>query len=437
MEKNYSQNDIHKRRVYASEVLEKENKEILLKGWASAIRDLGNLIFVILRDCTGEVQLIAKKDCKSFNEIKNLRREDVLEVEGKVVKNEKSPNGVEVQIRKIKILNKAEPLPIEFSGKISTDLSKRLDNRFLDLRNPRNKKIFELKSKIVNFSRNFFYERDFIEIHTPKIVAQGAEGGSELFPILYYNKEGYLTQSPQFYKQMMQAAGFEKVFEIGPTYRAEKSHTIRHLSEFWGIDSEISFIESYEDIMNLLENMVCYILDKIKENCSEIIDYFNIKFPKYKKPFPRITLRDSFKLINRNGSDLSNEEEKLIGEKVNDKFNSDFVFITQYPFESRPFYTMKNAKNKELTDSFDLLFKGMEIATGGQREHRLEILKEQAREKNISLDSIKFYLESFKYGMPPHGGFGFGLERFVMQILNLENIREAVLFPRDVERLVP
>ena len=424
-------------RTYISKIKMEENKETLLKGWAEAIRDLGNLIFVVLRDCSGEVQLVAKKDSKCFDEVKNLRREDVIEIKGIPIKNEKAPNGIEVRIEELKVLNKAEPLPIEFSGKISTDLSKRLDYRFLDLRNKRNKKIFELKSKIIYFVRSFFNDREFIEVHTPKIVAQGAEGGSELFPILYYNKESYLTQSPQFYKQMMQAAGFEKVFEIGPTYRAEKSHTLRHLSEFWGIDSEFSFIESYEDVMRLLEDLICSILDNIKKNCSEIINYFGIEFPEYKKPFPRITLNDAFKLIDRDGTDLSTEEEKLVGERIKKKFKSDFIFITKYPFEVRPFYTMKNDKNKNLTDSFDLLFKGMEIVTGGQREHRLNILKEQANEKNISLESIKFYLDAFKYGMPPHGGFGFGIERFVMQLLNIKNIREAVLFPRDVERLMP
>ncbi len=425
------------KRIYSSEVSEKEGKEVLLKGWAGAIRDLGNLIFVVLRDSSGEVQLVGKKESSCFNELKDLRREDVVEVKGIVIRNEKAPNSVEVQIREIKVLSKAQPLPIEFSGKISTDLSKRLDNRFLDLRNSKNKKIFELKSEIANFARTFFNNKRFIEVHTPKIVSLGAEGGSELFPILYYNREGYLTQSPQFYKQMMQAAGFEKVFEIGPTYRAEKSHTIRHLSEFWGIDSEFSFIESYEDVMEAVEDLTCNILDNIKKNCSETIDYFGVDFPKYKKPFPRTTLKEVFKLIGRKGTDLSSDEENLIGKKIREKFGSDFVFVTQYPFEARPFYTMKNKSNKEFTDSFDLIFKGIELVTGGQREHNLNSLEEQAKEKNISLESINFYLDTFKYGMPPHGGFGLGLERFVMQLLNLGNVREAVLFPRDVERLIP
>ena len=425
-------------RIYASEVKNRENEEVLLRGWASAVRDLGNLIFVVMRDCTGEVQLVAKKDNDYFDKIKGLKREDVIEIKGIPVKNEKASNGIEIKINEFKLINEAEPLPIEFSGKIETDTSKRLDYRYLDLRNSKNKKIFELKSAIVNFARDFFTGRNFIEIHTPKIVAQGAEGGSELFPILYYNKEGYLTQSPQFYKQLMQAAGFEKVFEIGPVYRAEKSHTTRHLSEYWGIDSEISFIENYDNVMGLVEDMICSILDNIKKNCAEIIESFKVDFPKYKKPFPRITLKEGFELLGKKpGNDLSPEEEKLVGDKIREKYDCDFVFITKYPFEKRPFYTMKNKDNKEFTDSFDLVFKGVELVTGGQREHRIKIFEEQAKEKGISLESIKFYIESFRYGMPPHGGFGLGIERFVMQFLNLSNIREAVLFPRDVERLTP
>mgnify|MGYP000256374078 CR=1 FL=1 len=424
-------------RTYSKDAKSCVNKEILLKGWVERIRNLGSLAFIILRDCSGKIQLIASKDRCDLNKIKELRREDVVEVVGRVVANPKAPDGVEVEIKKIEILNKAEPLPIEFLGKIETDLSKRLDYRYLDLRNRKNKIIFELKSAIVNFARDFFIGNGFIEIHTPKIVSQGAEGGSELFPVLYYGKESYLAQSPQFYKQLAQASGFEKVFEIGPVYRAEKSHTSRHLSEFWGIDSEISFIESYEDVMKLVENLICFIMENLKKNCAHIFEEFKVDFPEYKKPFPRVTLKESFELLGKSGIDLSTENEKKLGEIAREKFDSDFVFVTQYPFEVRPFYTMKNKENPKLTDSFDLIFKGLELVTGSQREHRYKILVEQAKEKGISLESIKFYLDAFKYGMPPHGGFGLGIERFVMQLLNLGNVREAVLFPRDVERLVP
>ncbi len=424
-------------RIHAEEVKNKKNKDVVLKGWVNTVRNLGKVIFLVLRDSSGVVQLVSVKGEEMFDKIKNLRREDVIQVEGKAVESDKAPNGVEVQIKNFEVLNKAEALPIEFSGKIETDLSKRLDYRYLDLRNKKNKMIFELKSAIANAARDFFVKNKFVEIHTPKIVGEGAEGGSELFPILYYEKEGYLAQSPQFYKQLLQGCCFEKVFEIGPYFRAEKSHTSRHISEFWMLDGEISFIENYEDITKLVEDLVCYILDDVKKNCKYIFDCFEVEPPKYKKPVPRITLKEAFEMIGKEGDDLSTDDEKALGEKIKEKYDSDLIFVTKYPFEVRPFYTMKDKDNPKLTESFDFILKGLELVTGSQREHRYDALVKQAEEKGMNPNSMKFYMEAFKHGMPPHGGFGLGLERFVMQLLNLGNVREAVLFPRDVERMSP
>lgn len=424
-------------RVYASEVKNQLDKEVTVKGWVDAIRALGKINFVIIRDRSGKIQTIARKDTPVFDQIKELSREFVIEASGSVKKSDNAPGGAEIELKNIKIIAKAEPLPIEFSGKIETNLSKRLDYRYIDLRNPQIKKIFEIKSEITNLLREYLNKKGFIEIHTPKIVKLGAEGGSEMFPILYYNQEGYLAQSPQLYKQLMQAAGFEKVFEIGPVYRAEKSHTIRHISEYWGLDCEISFIKSFEEVMDLIEEIIKYVLENLEKTHKEEIEAFGFKFPRYREPFPRLTLEECFKLIGRKPEDPTAEEEKMIGAKVLEKLNSDFIFIKNYPFTARPFYTMKNAKDPKVTDSFDLVFRGIEIVTGGQREHRTEILEKQAKEKNIAISSLSSYMEAFKYGMPPHGGFGLGLERLVMQLLGLENIREAVLFPRDTERLTP
>ena len=424
-------------RILAEEVKNKKNEEVELKGWVNTVRDLGKVIFVVLRDSSGLVQLISAKGEKMFEKAKNLKREDVVKVKGKAVENEKAPEGVEVKIENIEILNKAEPLPIEFSGRIETDLSKRLDYRYLDLRNKKHKMIFELKSATANAARNFFVKNNFVEIHTPKIVCEGAEGGSELFPILYYDKEGYLAQSPQFYKQLMQACGFERVFEIGPYFRAEKSHTSRHISEFWMIDAEVSFIESYEEVMKLVEELICYIFENVKKDCKHIFDYFGVETPKYKKPIPRITLKDALEMLNREGEDLSTEDEKALWKKIKERYNSDLVFVTKYPFEARPFYTMKDNENPKLTESFDFILKGLELVTGSQREHRYDILVKQAKEKGLNPHSMKFYLDAFKHGMPPHGGFGLGIERLIKQLLDLPNIREAVLFPRDVERMIP
>jgi len=424
-------------RVYASEVKNHIDKEVIVKGWVDAIRALGKISFVIIRDRSGKIQTIARKDTPVFEQIRELSREFVIEAAGLVKKSENAPGGAEIELKEVKIIAKTEPLPIEFSGKIETNLSKRLDYRYIDLRNPQTKKIFEIKSEIANLARDYLSKKGFIEIHTPKIVKIGAEGGSEMFPILYYNQEGYLAQSPQLYKQLMQAAGFEKVFEIGPVYRAEKSHTIRHISEYWGLDCEISFIKSFEEVMNLVEETIRYVLENLEKTCKEDIESFGIKMPRYKAPFARLTLEECFMLIGKKAEDPTPEEEKMIGAKVLEKLGSDFVFIKSYPFTARPFYAMKNAKDKKLTDSFDLIFRGIEIVTGGQREHRPEILEKQANEKNIAISSLSSYMEAFKYGMPPHGGFGLGLERLVMQLLGLENIREAVLFPRDTERLTP
>jgi aspartyl-tRNA synthetase len=424
-------------RIYSTEAKNHSDKEITLNGWVDTIRALGKISFVIIRDRCGKIQAVAKADSPVFEKIKGLSREDVIEAKGTVKLNENAAGGAEVLLSSIDILNKSEPIPIEFSGKIETSLSKRLDYRYIDLRNPQNRLIFEIKSKITGLFCEFLHKQGFIEMHTPKIVSLGAEGGSEQFPILYYDKEGYLAQSPQLYKQLMQGAGFEKVFEIGPVYRAEKSHTVRHISEYWGLDCEISFIKSYEEVMDLLEAVIRFALDRLKAENMEDIKSFGVDFPKYSTPFPRLTLEEAFSLIGRPASDPTPEEEKLISQKILEKYGSDFAFITQYPVEARPFYTHKNPKNPQLTDSFDVFFRGIEITTGGQREHRSEFLELQAKEKNISISSLSSYMEAFKYGMPPHGGFGLGIERFVMQLLGIENIREAVLFPRDTERLTP
>jgi aspartyl-tRNA synthetase len=424
-------------RILASDVKNHPNKEILLEGWVDAIRALGKISFVIIRDRSGKIQTIARKDTPVFDSLKDLSREYVIEATGLVKENKNAPGGAEVELKSIKIIAKAEVLPIEFSGKIETNQSKRFDYRYLDLRNEKNRKIFEIKSEITTLFREYLHGKSFIEMHTPKIVAQGAEGGSEMFPILYYNREGYLAQSPQLYKQMMQAAGFEKVFELGPVYRAEKSHTIRHLSEYWGLDCEISFIKSFDEVMDLVENILKYVLENLEKTHKSDIEAFGVKFPEHNKPFARLTLEECFRLIGRNPEDPTSEEEKMIGTKVLEKLGSDFVFIKNYPFSARPFYTMKSQKDPKLTDSFDLVFRGLEIVTGGQREHRISVLEAQAKEKNVSVGSLSSYMEAFRYGMPPHGGFGMGIERVVMQLLGLENIREAVLFPRDTERLTP
>ncbi len=434
-----------KERKHTTEV--KEDEHALVAGWVREIRDFGKLKFVILADREGELQITAKKgevQEEVLKVIDELGKEWVIAVEGRIRKNEKASRGIEMVPEKIKVLAKSESvLPLEVRAKARAELPTRLDNRFLDLRKQEVMSIFKIRSEISNAIREFFHANGFIEIHTPKIVASATESGANVFPILYFEREAFLAQSPQFYKQAAMAAGFEKVFEIAPVFRAEKHHTIRHLTEYTSVDAEISFIDSYEDVMDVVEKLVVHIFKAVKENCQKELEILGVEITIPKTPFPRITMREAYKLLEEAGKeveygeDLDTEGEKLFGKIVKEKFGNEFVFLTEFPWKVRPFYTYRKEDEPEWTCSFDLLYKGMEIVTGGQREHRYEVLLQQCKEKGINPDVIEFYLKMFKYGVPPHGGFGMGLDRVVMLMLNLSNIREAALFPRDPERLEP
>jgi aspartyl-tRNA synthetase len=436
-----------KKRIYTKDVPREEGKEVVLAGWVREIRDLGGIKFVILADREGEIQLTAKKSEVSeeiLGEIDKLGREWVIAVRGTTRLNPQAPQGREIIPGELIVLNRAEsPLPLEVTKKTKAELPTRLDNRWLDLRKPDIQAIFKIRSKISEAARIFFNENDFIEIHTPKIVASATESGANVFPILYFEKEAFLAQSPQFYKQAAMAAGFEKVFEIAPAFRAEKHHTIRHLTEYTSLDLEISFIESYEDVMRVIEDLIVFIFKYVKENCGNELELLGKTIDVPKTPFPRITMREAYKLLKEKGievpygEELSTEEERVFGEIVKEKFNSEFVFLTEFPWKVRPFYTYRKPDEPEWTCSFDLIYKGIEIVTGGQREHRYDILVSQCEEKGINPENIEFYLKMFRYGAPPHGGAGLGIDRLVMQMLDLRNIREAVMFPRDPERLEP
>jgi len=430
-------------KLFKKYMLTEENNQINLKGWVDTIRELGQIKFIIVRSQLEKYQVVIKKDSSiDIREIvNNLNREDVVEIIGEKKGDERASGGFEIIPSKIKILAKSkDKLPIEFRDEIETEESKRFDWRFLDLRNPKKMAIFKIKQVFISTAREFLESEDFIEIHSPKIVGTGAEGGSEIFPIVYYSREAFLSQSPQLYKQLGLAGGFEKVFEIGANYRAEKSHTTRHLTEYIGLDLELSFIESEDELMDLEEKMLKYCLEKVKEKCKKELKICEatIKIPKI--PFPKIAISEAFKKLNisnTNKNDLSDSEEKELGKIIEKETGSQFVFVTKYPFSKRPFYTMKDEKDPTLTKSFDLLWKGLEITTGSQREHRHNILINQCKEKGVPTQSIATYLEAFKYGMPPEGGMGIGIERIIMQMLNLSNIREASFFPRTAERLEP
>jgi len=414
-----------------------------IKGFVSEIRNFGNLSFIIIRNGYNKVQvtLIKKENEELFNIVKTLTKESVLEVIGEKKISNQAMNGFEIIPTEINILSLSKtPLPIDLSESINTGFDNRINNRFIDLRKEKVRSIFEIRSKFVKATVDFFDSNDFLNINSPKIVSGGVESGAELFKIDYFGRNAYLSQSPQIYKEMMIAAGFNKVYEIGTVFRAEKSNTTRHITEFTGIDVEIAFIESEHDIISLIERYLIYSFSYIKENCKKQLEILGVDL-KVPTSLPIITMPELKLLLKERNKvllpedDLDPESEKICCEISKEKFNSDFLVVLEYPFSVRPFYHM--CKKENITKSFDIIYNGVEIATGAQREHRLEVLKNQIISKGINPTDLDYYLNMLSYGMPPHGGIGLGLDRIIALMLNLKNVKEATLFPRDPERLTP
>lgn len=419
-----------------------DGKSVILCGWVHEIRDMGKLKFLILRDRGGFVQITAKTgicDESALNVINSIQKESVVSIRGVVKKNDKAPNGVEISPISIDIISKSEsPLPLDVTEKVDADIDTRLNNRFMDLRKPEIAAIFKIRSKILSAGREFLINNGFIEIHTPKIIASASEGGTELFPISYFDREAYLAQSPQLYKQMMMATGFDRVYEITNYFRAEEHDTRRHLNEIVAFDAEASFIKDETDVMKFLEGLILSIM-KSAAGCKTELDTLKkeINVP---NDIKRITYDEALNLLEENGkvipwgADIDTEGEKFLGDIIKRKYNSDIYFITRYPLKIKPFYTMPY--DSEYSKSFDLGYKGVEISSGGQRIHDYNLLVERIKYCNLNPENFNFYLNAFRYGMPPHGGFGLGVDRTMMQLLDL-NIREVVLFPRDRHRLTP
>lgn len=400
-----------------------------------------------IRDREGIVQITAPKKKVSeeiFKLIPKLNSEDVVVVEGIVNFTPKAKLGFEIIPEKFEILNRTQtPLPLDPTGKVKAELDTRLDNRFIDLRNPKVMAIFKIRSNVFRAIREFFYNEGFIEIHTPKIIATATEGGTELFPIKYFENDAFLAQSPQLYKQIMMATGLDKVFETAPIFRAEEHNTTRHLNEAWSIDAEIAFIENEEEVMDVLENLVVYAINYVREHNERELKILEFELEEPKQPFPRVTYDKALEILSDLGKeipwgeDIDTEGEKLLGKYMSENEGVELYFIYKYPSEAKPFYIMKYDEKPEICRAFDLEYRGIEISSGGQREHRYEVLLEQIKEKGLNPESFEFYLKAFKYGMPPHGGFGLGAERLIMRMLNIGNIREVILFPRDRKRLIP
>ncbi|MBS5950554.1 MAG: aspartate--tRNA(Asn) ligase [Clostridium sp.] len=416
------------------------DEKVCVQGWVYKIRRLKFITFVIIRDRTGLVQCIV--DNNKFD-ISEIAIESVVSIIGKVKESNNKLNPFEVEVEGIEVISKVkDELPIEVNKEnLEVNLDTMLNNRILSLRHPKINAIFKVQNLIVNLFREFLNKEGFTEINTPKLVKEGAEGGTEVFEVKYFEEKAYLAQSPQFYKQMMVASGFERVFEVGHAYRAEEHNTNRHLNEYISMDLEMGFIEDESDIMDLEENLLKYIIETLKISGKEYLELLQVELPAINNKIPRIKFEEAINILKENYNkndlegDLDPEAEKLLCKYVKENLNSDFVFLTNYPRKKRPMYTMP--LGEEGTHSFDLLFKGIEITTGGQRIHDYKMLVENMKCKGLNPNNYDNYLEIFKYGMPRHGGLAIGLERITAKLLGLENVREATLITRDRKRLIP
>ena len=423
-------------------------QRVTVGGWVQDLRNLGGISFLQLRDRDGVIQVttLKKRSKDLFELVASISRESVVLVTGTVKESREARAGFEILPDKIVLLNKAEaPLPLGVIDKVGADLDTRLNNRFLDLRKEEVRAIFQIEAKAIEGIRRFLISEGFVEVSTPKIVAAGAEGGSTLFPIKYFDSNAYLAQSPQLYKQNLMATGLDRVFEIAHAYRAEASDTIRHIAEFISLDVEMAFIQSSEDVMAVAEGIVVNSLEHVREHAIAELQKLGVKIERPTVPFPRVKYKEAIEIVRaaglkiEHGEDLGTEGEKALGEAMKREKNCELYFITEFPTSLKrgTFYAKRFDEDPDTTGYFDLDYRGQEIVSGGQREHRYDVLVEQMRENNLSLESFDFYLKAFRFGMPPHGGFGFGVERYVQKMLDLPNIREAVLYPRDRSRLVP
>ena len=435
------------KRTYIEDLKEHVGKEVKIAGWVDVRRDHGKLIFFDIRDMTGNVQaVVLPKHEKAHDSSKDLRSEWVIEIEGIVNKrpekmvNEKTPLGdIELEITGIEVLSKSEELPFDKDTEMNLDTY--LDHQPLTLRTDKAKAIFKVQATIVGAFREFLNKEKFTEFQSPKIIGEDAEGGASVFNIEYFDKQAHLAQSPQFYKQIMVGV-YERAFCVGNVFRAEKHSTTRHLNEYTSLDLEMGFIKDHTDVMNIVDGLMDYITKQVEKKCKaelELLDYKKVKIPKV---IPHMKLREAQEIIKKEYKedcsgepDLSPQHERWISEYALKKFKSDFVFITHYPTEKRPMYVYDDENDPGYTKSFDLLFRGIEVNTGGQRIHDYDELVSKMKKRKLDTEKFSFYLQAFKYGLPPHGGFGMGLERLTAKYLGLQNVKEATLFPREINRI--
>jgi len=419
-----------------------DGKSVTVAGWVHEIRDLGKLKFLVLRDRGGFVQICAKDGTTSqeiLDAVKALSKESAIMVEGVVKANPKAPQGVEISPKKLTLIAaSASPLPLDVTGKVDADLDTRLNNRFMDVRKPEVMAIFKIRAKVQEAYREYFTKRGFTEINPPSIIAAASEGGTNLFPITYFEKEAFLCQSPQLYKQMMMSTGLDKVFIAMPVFRAEPHATPRHLNEIYMLDMEMAFIKDEEDVMVELEGVVHYMIEKVVKDCPKELETLKRKVEIPTLPFKRMTYDEVLETLSANGINLKwGEDIPPEGErKLNELINAPF-FITRWPTAIRAFYSRPIDDNPKICSAFDLDYMGLELSSGAQRIHDHDQLVEALKARGLDPENFEFYLKAFLYGMPPHGGFGLGVERIVTSICGLNNVRECVLWPRDRNRIEP
>ena len=442
-------------RKYISDALGCAEEKVLVQGFVDSIRDSKYMAFIVLKDITGRVQVTVEKEDhpELCDTIAQITPDSVLSVTGTVKANEYVKlNGVEIVPETIVLESQAEALPIVRKAVAATKKKKaqerssvdqRIDYRWIDLRTDENQLLFKVQTAMVNAMRQYLLNQNFIEIHSPKLIGAASESGADVFPVTYFDRQAYLAQSPQFYKQMAMASGFERIFEVGPVFRAEKSYTNRHTTEFTGFDLEFSYIQSFRDVMKMEEDLLTYMLKVVKEKYGEEIkEAFDMEVIVPEKPFPVIKLADLYAVLEEKygyvvdeseKNDLTTEAEQLSYKYVQETYGHEFLFVTDFGPEKRAFYHMRDENG--IPQGYDLIWRGVEITTGAQREHRYDVLKAQAEEKGLAED-VKFYMEFFKYGCPPHGGFGLGVDRMTMLLLNL-GIKDAMYIFRGPNRLNP
>ncbi len=435
------------KRIYIKDLQEHVGKEVTIAGWVDVRRDMGKIIFIDLRDVTGKIQTVVLPNNKEAQvSVKDLKSEWVVSVIGNVNKRpEKMVNKnevlghIEFEVKQIQILSSAKELPFELSTDVNIDT--KLDHLPFTLRTKKSRTIFNIQATIVKTFRDFLNSEGFIEFQAPKLIGDDAEGGANSFDIKYFKHTAHLAQSPQLYKQIMVGV-FERVFAIGNVYRAEKHATARHLNEYTSMDFEMGFIEDHRDVMNMENKFFVYLEKVLREKHSEDFKSLGAEIPKVPAQMPAMTLRDAQKLLTKalgkdvtKEPDLEPEHERWLCEYAMKEFGSDFIFITNFPTAKRPFYTYRDEKDPTYTKGFDLLFRGVEITTGAQRIHDYDALVSSLREKGLDPEKFSYYLQAFKFGMPPHGGLGLGLERVTAKLLGIDNVKEAALFPRDINRI--